>query len=706
MSSMKPSSVAYRLTRCTLFSLICLAGAGTAFGQISTSTSASLAPSPVDVGTTPVVTVTVTASDGSTPDSSVTCDIQTRGHNASYSANLQGEVASIALQTIAQDPVGNYTLACSYVGSSNYAASAAKTISFSIISPVSTTAALTVSLVPPISTYETPVTVNVAVVEAEPPTSGPTIIPTGTVQCSAPGVTIPSMVLVNGVGSTNVTGIPVGNSQKVGCTYSGDSNFYSIPTPVFATETVLAPTVASDVEPLAPGARVYLFGVGLSGPNTSPVSLITGSNASLDANGNRYLQADGNGNFSLQGNYTCPSASDPPVYLVATSAIGTGGLPVNPYMRLVSVLPVPCSEISSVPTPQITAATTVAAAFALASFADTTDEGFSTTLSSLPAMTTAFSYANILASSYTGSPSYIYSSAAVENDVDSVADMLVPCATSGGNACQQLLQYSTVPTRLAPVDTWRAALNIAEYPANNVGNLGDLIGTNPPFIPTYSVLPDSWQLPTSGVPVVASLSSPTASIGSTINIVGSDFQPSGTSAPTTVVVGGISSPITSLSDNAITTTVEQGAVSSSVQVYIGNNASNPVPMDVGTPIQSLTVTLSPTTSTFGQPVTVSAATSSANSIVPTGTVTCAAPSASGPSAIIITLVNGAGTGTLIGIPAAQQQPVTCVYNGDSNFVSSPPTVAYEVVNPGPSTPISVIIYHRRRRRIILASRLY
>jgi hypothetical protein len=269
--------------------------------------------------------------------------------------------------------------------------------------------------------------------------------------------------------------------------------------------------------------------------------------------------------------------------------------------------------------------------------------------------------------------------------------MLVPCATSGGNACQQLLQYSTVPTRLAPVDTWRAALNIAEYPANNVGNLGDLIGTNPPFIPTYSVLPDSWQLPTSGVPVVASLSSPTASIGSTINIVGSDFQPSGTSAPTTVVVGGISSPITSLSDNAITTTVEQGAVSSSVQVYIGNNASNPVPMDVGTPIQSLTVTLSPTTSTFGQPVTVSAATSSANSIVPTGTVTCAAPSASGPSAIIITLVNGAGTGTLIGIPAAQQQPVTCVYNGDSNFVSSPPTVAYEVVNPGPSTPISVII---------------
>jgi hypothetical protein len=166
MSSMKPSSVAYRLTRCTLFSLICLAGAGTAFGQISTSTSASLAPSPVDVGTTPVVTVTVTASDGSTPDSSVTCDIQTRGHNASYSANLQGEVASIALQTIAQDPVGNYTLACSYVGSSNYAASAAKTISFSIISPVSTTAALTVSLVPPISTYETPVTVNVAVVEA------------------------------------------------------------------------------------------------------------------------------------------------------------------------------------------------------------------------------------------------------------------------------------------------------------------------------------------------------------------------------------------------------------------------------------------------------------------------------------------------------------------------------------------------------------
>lgn len=690
MSSRKHDSVAYRLSRCTLFSLICLAGAGSAFGQISTSTSASLAPSPVDLGTTPVVTVTVTASDGSTPDSAVSCSIETRGHNAAYSANLQGGVASIALQTIAQDPVGTYTLACSYVGSSNYAASSATTISFSIIS-ATTTAALTVSLVPPISTYGTPITVNVAVAAAEPPTSGPTITPTGTVQCSAPGVTIPPMVLVNGVGSTNVTGIPVGNSHNVACTYSGDGTFYSIPTPVSATETVLAPTVASGVEPLTPGTRVYLFSAGLNGPNTSPVSLITGSNASLDANGNGYLQADGNGNFSLQGNYTCPSASDPPVYLIATSAIGTGGLPVNPYMRLVSVLPVPCSEISSVPTPQITAATTVAAAFALASFADTTDEGFSTTLSSLPAMTTAFSYANILASSYTGSPSYIYSSAAVENDVDSVADMLVPCATSGGNACQQLLQYSTVPTRSAPVDTWRAALNIAEYPANNVGNLGDLIGTNPPFIPTYSVLPDSWQLPTSGVPVVASLSSPTASIGSTINIVGSDFQPSGTSAPTTVVVGGISSPITSLSDNAITTTVEQGAVSSSVQVYIGNNASNPVPMDVGTSIQSLTVTLSPTTSTFGQAITVSVTASSGNAIVPTGNVSCTAPAASGVSVISISLGNGSGAGTVSGIPVGQQQPITCSYNGDANFVSSSPTVAYEIVNAGPSTPISLSI---------------
>ncbi len=222
MLSLKSESVSHRLTRCVLLSAICLAGAGSAFGQISTSTSASLAPSPVDLGTTPVATVTVTATDGSTPDSSVTCAIQTRGHNASYSANLQGGVASIPLQSVAQDPVGNYTLACTYVGSSNYAASSANTISFSIISPISTTT--TVSVAPSSVTYGSSPVARVTVTASDGST------PTGSVSCSIQTRghnAAYSSALTNGTASISLTTIaqdPVGTYSLV-CSYPSYSSY-------------------------------------------------------------------------------------------------------------------------------------------------------------------------------------------------------------------------------------------------------------------------------------------------------------------------------------------------------------------------------------------------------------------------------------------------------------------------------------------------
>ncbi len=109
-------------------------GTASAFGQIATSTTVSLAPNPVYYGHTPIATITVTASDGSTPDGGVECNIQARGHNAAYGATLQNGVVSISLATVAQDPVGDqYGLACAYAGSSAYVASVATTLPFSII---------------------------------------------------------------------------------------------------------------------------------------------------------------------------------------------------------------------------------------------------------------------------------------------------------------------------------------------------------------------------------------------------------------------------------------------------------------------------------------------------------------------------------------------------------------------------------------------
>ena len=135
-------SLRVRSSRCkavwyVLSTLTCVLGAASAFGQIATTTTVSLAPTPVYVGQTPVATVTVTASDGSTPDGSVDCSIQTRGHNAAYAHPLQNGVASIPLGSVAEDPVqiDPYTLVCTYPGdiSATYAASTATKLPFEII---------------------------------------------------------------------------------------------------------------------------------------------------------------------------------------------------------------------------------------------------------------------------------------------------------------------------------------------------------------------------------------------------------------------------------------------------------------------------------------------------------------------------------------------------------------------------------------------
>jgi hypothetical protein len=133
MGRLKLRSFVCQTTWYLLATLTCVTGAASAFGQIATSTTVSLAPTPVYFGQTPVATVTVTASDGSTPDGSVTCAIQTRGHAAAYSRSLQNGVASINLLSIAQDPVGQYLLACAYPGSPTYAASTATRLTFEII---------------------------------------------------------------------------------------------------------------------------------------------------------------------------------------------------------------------------------------------------------------------------------------------------------------------------------------------------------------------------------------------------------------------------------------------------------------------------------------------------------------------------------------------------------------------------------------------
>jgi hypothetical protein len=115
----------------------------------------------------------------------------------------------------------------------------------------------------------------------------------------------------------------------------------------------------------------------MNGANTGGLSLLSGPGVNYDAKGNGYLVADSNGFFSLTGLYAsnCPSP-DRPVYLVS---VGGSVMGSQQYGVEISALPATCSQLPNLSFVTINDATTVAAAFALAGFADTSDDGFSTT---------------------------------------------------------------------------------------------------------------------------------------------------------------------------------------------------------------------------------------------------------------------------------------------------------------------------------------
>ncbi len=215
--SFRPTTI-----RLSLAALIALLSYSPAYAQISTSATVSLSPQPIYKGMAPVATVTVTAIDGSSPNASVNCAIQTRGHAASYSANVVSGTAAISLSSIAQDPVGTYSLACNYVGSSAYAASSASTTNFQVLATTSTT-----TTVSPSSTQVTQGTTPTATVSVA--ASGGSN-PPGTVNCviraRAHGAAYRAS-LANGsatISLTSLTQVPVGTYPVV-CSYEGSGQY-------------------------------------------------------------------------------------------------------------------------------------------------------------------------------------------------------------------------------------------------------------------------------------------------------------------------------------------------------------------------------------------------------------------------------------------------------------------------------------------------
>jgi hypothetical protein len=215
--SFRPATI-----RLSLAALIAVLSYSPAYAQISTSATVSLSPQPVYQGMAPVATVTVTASDGSSPNASVNCSIQTRGHAASYSANVVSGTAAISLSSIAQDPVGTYSLACTYGGSSAYATSSASTTNFQILAATPTTTTVSPSSTQVTQGTTPSATVTVAVQGGSNPP--------GTVNCivraRAHGAAYRAS-LANGsatISLTSLAQVPVG-TYPVTCSYQGSGQY-------------------------------------------------------------------------------------------------------------------------------------------------------------------------------------------------------------------------------------------------------------------------------------------------------------------------------------------------------------------------------------------------------------------------------------------------------------------------------------------------
>ena len=262
---------------------------------------------------------------------------------------------------------------------------------------------------------------------------------------------------------------------------------------------VAIPTLRGNVmggqQPLA-GTTIRLYAVGALG-NGSPALDILGTGTNGPATS---VSSGTDGSFTISGDYTCPAlAPSTPVYLAATG--GNPGLTPsvdNTAIALVAALG-PCDTLlANASTTYITIneATTAAAAWALAPFATSlTTIGASST--NLAGITQAFAISNQLVDTSPGtSPNAAIASYSLVESAKlySLADILASCVNSTGidGQCATLFNDAK-PGATAPTDTFAAALDIVQNPANNVSQLYGLIPSSPPFVALTSA-PADWTM--------------------------------------------------------------------------------------------------------------------------------------------------------------------------------------------------------------------
>jgi hypothetical protein len=242
-------------------------------------------------------------------------------------------------------------------------------------------------------------------------------------------------------------------------------------------------------QPPISGASISIYATGQTGYGLSP-SFLGGATT------------DSNGNFQVTSYTPC---SDPEeVYLVASG--GNPGLAVgthNNAIMLVAALG-KCSSVGASTIVNVNEVTTIAAAYALSGFANVANFSIGTSATNASGLQHAFLNAANIVDTTTGAARGTTPSGngtVPASMINTLADILEPCVNSlsgSSTACSTLFANAKPPsvTGIAtPTNTWQAALDMAQYPGNNVGNLFGLVLGSPSFQPTIgSTAPNDLSL--------------------------------------------------------------------------------------------------------------------------------------------------------------------------------------------------------------------
>jgi hypothetical protein len=264
---------------------------------------------------------------------------------------------------------------------------------------------------------------------------------------------------------------------------------------VVTTPPVIVPTVSPghvhSGSAAVSGATIKLYAVSTSGYGDPSSSLMTAA-----------VTTGTDGGFTVAGTYTCP-ANNPLVYVVATGGNpGVTGTQNNSALAMMAGIG-PCNSMTSTTAIEVNELTTVASVWALSGFMNS-PIAVGSPMSNTQGLANAFAAINKLVSVAAGTiPGAALPTGATlpTANINTLANVLASCVNTVNSSsstisanCTSLFTDTTVGG-VAPVDTIRAALNMAKNPVLNMAALNALANAAGTYAPSLGAsAPASWQI--------------------------------------------------------------------------------------------------------------------------------------------------------------------------------------------------------------------